>query len=40
MMYSSKKEENGIEVFTEENAKQTGFYLDRGEHLFDYFIEK
>ena len=25
---------------TEENAKKTGFYLDKGEHLFDYFIEK
>lgn len=40
MMYSSEKKQNGIDAFTEENAKKTGFYLDKGEHLFDYFIEK
>ena len=39
MMYSSKKAEKGIPSFTENNAK-TDFYLDKGEFLFDYFIEK
>lgn len=39
MMYSSEKEVDGIQSFTENNAK-TDFYLDEGEHLFDYFIEK
>ena len=39
MMYSSKKAEKGIPSFTEDNAK-TDFYLDKGEFLFDYFIEK
>ncbi len=37
--YSSKKAEKGIPSFTEDNAK-TDFYLDKGEFLFDYFIEK
>ncbi len=40
MMYSSEKDEEGIESFTEDNAEKTGFYLNEGEHLFDYFIKK
>ena len=40
IMYRSNKKENGIPVFDEENAKETGLHLPKGEMLMDMFITK
>lgn len=38
IMYSSNKEENGIECFDEKSAGNTGLHLHKGEQLMDMFI--
>ncbi len=38
IMYSSNKEESGIECFDEKSADNTGLHLHRGEQLMDMFI--
>ena len=40
MIYSSKKQESGVDTFTEESAKETGFYVPNGFTLMDLLIEK
>ncbi|MBO5274152.1 MAG: cofactor-independent phosphoglycerate mutase [Clostridia bacterium] len=40
IIYKSNAEKQGIECFTEDVAKATGFYLEHGYDLMNYFIEK
>ena len=40
MIYSSEKEENGVEIFTEQSAADKQFYIPHGQDLMNYFIEK
>ncbi len=40
IIYKSNAEVQGIECFTEDIAKATGFYLEHGYDLMNYFIEK
>ena len=41
LIYSSKEEkENGVKSFTEENARQTGEYIEKGFTMMNYFLSK
>ena len=40
MIYSSVKDENGVELFSEEGAAATGLYVSAGHTLMERFIEK
>ena len=40
MIYSSQKQESGVNTFTEESAKETGLYVPNGFTLMDLLIEK
>ena len=40
MIYSSLKDENGVELFSEESAAATGLYVSAGHTLMDRLIEK
>ena len=38
IMYSSEKNENGIDCYCEDTAEATGLYLSKGEYLMELFI--
>ncbi len=40
IIYSSTKQENGIDCFDEDNTEKTGLYISKGEDLMGMFIEK
>ena len=40
LIYSSKKEVSGIELFDEENAAKTGLVFERGHEMMEKFIEE
>lgn len=40
LIYDSRKEKEGVEVFSEENAEKTGNYISVGHTLMERFLEK
>lgn len=40
MIYSSKKDNSGVDLFSEESATETGLYIKDGFTLMEYLIEK
>ncbi|MBR3144698.1 MAG: cofactor-independent phosphoglycerate mutase [Clostridia bacterium] len=40
MIYDSRKEENGVSLFDEENAAKTGIFIEHGPDIMDILLEK
>lgn len=40
MIYDSRKEENGVPVFDEDNAQNTGVFVEHGPDIMDILLEK
>ena len=40
IIYSSKEKKDGVECFTEENCAAAGLYIEHGQDLLSYLIEK